>query len=162
MKDKLQKYALIAEIVGGIAIVLSLIFVGLQISQNSEMMQAQTRDSLSAKQIDLYMEIGSNFQAMEIYTKGRAGLIERDFNNPEYNSWSFMAFSNIRVWENEWYQYKKGLFEEDEYSGRKEVLALVIKGPGYTEIWKTYKWQFLPSFQSFVDTLPPPILPPRH
>jgi hypothetical protein len=35
VKEKLQEYALIAEIVGGIAIVASLLFVGLQIQQNT-------------------------------------------------------------------------------------------------------------------------------
>ncbi len=65
-EEKLQEYALSTEIVGGIAIVLSLIFVGLQIIRNSELMQAQTRDFLSGKQIKLYMEMGLNWQAMAV------------------------------------------------------------------------------------------------
>jgi hypothetical protein len=35
MKKQLQEYALIAEIVSALAIVASLVFVGMQISQNS-------------------------------------------------------------------------------------------------------------------------------
>lgn len=156
MKDKLHEYALIAEIIGGIAIVLSLLFVGIQINQNSESTQAQTRDSLSEKQIELYLQLGLNARAMEIYTRGRAGLIEYDFNDPEYNAWQFMALSNLRVWENEWYQYEKGLFEEDEYSGRKNLLSGMLSGPGYSQIWESQKQSFSPGFRSFVDSLTPP------
>ena len=43
MKEKLQEYALIAEIISAIAIVLSLIFVGLQVRQGSEATDANTR-----------------------------------------------------------------------------------------------------------------------
>ena len=42
MKEKLQEYALIAEIVGAICIVVSLIFVGLQIRQSSEQVSMNT------------------------------------------------------------------------------------------------------------------------
>ena len=46
MKEKLQEYALIAEIVGGVAIVLSLIFVGMQIRQNSEVSEVNAYQEL--------------------------------------------------------------------------------------------------------------------
>ena len=43
MKEKLQDYALIAEIVGGIAIVASLIFVGIQVRLTAEETSLNTR-----------------------------------------------------------------------------------------------------------------------
>ena len=55
MKEKLQEYALLAEIIGGIAIVASLIFVGVQINQNHAMMRAQTRSDISAQLSDLFV-----------------------------------------------------------------------------------------------------------
>jgi hypothetical protein len=45
-KEKLHEYALIAEIIGGIAIVLSLIFVGMQVRQNSEISQVNAYQEL--------------------------------------------------------------------------------------------------------------------
>lgn len=156
MSEKLQQYALIAEIIGGVAILLSLLFVGIQINQNSEMIRAQTRDSLSGKQIELYLAIGSSTQAMDIYTRGRAGLIQHADNDAAYTSWLFLAFANLRAWENEWYQYEKGLFEEEEYSGRKDLLSAMLTAAGYSEVWEVYKWQFSPGFQLYVDSLASP------
>jgi hypothetical protein len=43
MREKLQEYALIAEIIGGIAIVASLIFVGFQVQQTADETALNTR-----------------------------------------------------------------------------------------------------------------------
>lgn len=42
MQTKLQKYALIAEVIGGIAIVASLLFVGLQVQQSTSITRASS------------------------------------------------------------------------------------------------------------------------
>jgi len=46
MKEKLQEYALLAEIFSALAIVISLIFVGIQIQQNSELSQVNAYQSI--------------------------------------------------------------------------------------------------------------------
>lgn len=52
MKGKLQEYALISEILGGIAIVVSLIFVGFQITDgNRETRAATTQAVLEAEML---------------------------------------------------------------------------------------------------------------
>ena len=42
MKEKLQEYALIAEIVGAIAVVISLIYVGASVGQNTAVVEVAT------------------------------------------------------------------------------------------------------------------------
>jgi hypothetical protein len=42
VREKLQEYALLAEIVGGIAIVVSLLFVGLQVRQSNSLVTTDT------------------------------------------------------------------------------------------------------------------------
>jgi hypothetical protein len=59
---RLEKWALIAEIVSAFAIVLSLIFVGIQISQSSD----ETALNTSAIQVGAYQELVG--QIMDINT----------------------------------------------------------------------------------------------
>ena len=59
-KEKLQEYALIAEIVSAIAIIGSLIFVGLEIRQNTNATFATSYDQLLADQMDLRLRIANN------------------------------------------------------------------------------------------------------
>jgi len=56
MKDNLQEYALISEIIGGIGIIASLIFVGFQVKQNAEETALNTRQMQS----DAYTQLSIN------------------------------------------------------------------------------------------------------
>ena len=58
--ENLQRWALVAEIVGGIAVVLSLIFVGLQIKQSSEETALNTR----ALQATAYQNLIAQIESM--------------------------------------------------------------------------------------------------
>jgi hypothetical protein len=57
---KLEKWASIAEIVGAIAVVFSLIFVGLQIRQNTSALYASTYDRILANLSTWRMEIATS------------------------------------------------------------------------------------------------------
>lgn len=57
MKERLQEYALIAEIISAIAVVAGLIFVGLEISQSTEQSALNTRALETAAYQDLISQI---------------------------------------------------------------------------------------------------------
>ena len=60
--ENLQRWALVAEIVGGIAVVLSLVFVGFQIQQSSEETAMNTR----ALQATAYQNLIAQIESMNI------------------------------------------------------------------------------------------------
>jgi hypothetical protein len=49
LKEKLQEYALVAEIIGGIAIVCSLPFVGVQIRQSAKVSEINAYQELISR-----------------------------------------------------------------------------------------------------------------
>ena len=57
------------------------------------------------------------------------------------------------MWENEWYQYQRGLFEEDEFLNRLELWRGILNQTKYTEEWETLKYSFSPTFQAILDSL---------
>jgi len=110
---KLEKWALIAEIVGAAAIVISLIFVGLQIRATSVASYAATYDQLAADamQMDLLMATNSNLRAniqeqygleqddVHYYTRAATRLYER----------AYLAWRYGRLGEREWERYRSGM-----------------------------------------------------
>ena len=105
MKDKLQEYALIAEIISAICIVLSLIFVGLQVRQGAEETAANTaaiqstvRQSLMEADKDLLLFAAGNPQV--------ATRIEPDL---AYH----VAYIRTRF--HYWNEYKAGLLDDETY-----------------------------------------------
>lgn len=69
MKEKLQEYALIAEIIGGVAVVASLIFVGIQISQNNNLMAAEARYNKLSASKEAFNILSTNGELAEIMIK---------------------------------------------------------------------------------------------
>ena len=69
MKNRLQEYALISEIVGGIAIVTSLIFVGVQMHQNNKLREAEARHNKLTASIEAYNLLSIHGDLAEILVK---------------------------------------------------------------------------------------------
>ena len=70
MLEKLQKYALIAEIIGGIAIVISLLFVTLELRESNLQARANAYIQISELMSDWAFNVGANPDASKIYFEG--------------------------------------------------------------------------------------------
>lgn len=111
MKEKLQEYALIAEIIGGIAIVASLVFVGLQINQNHEMMRAQIRNDIAKTLSErLWNMSESDYINTFVTTADTSTLSPSDQTRVR-----LFYGSILRLYENIYYQYEIGLFDKTEF-----------------------------------------------
>ena len=66
MKYNLKKIALLAEIIGGFAIVVSLIFVGIQFRENTKATKSATANAVNAITIAWYTETGNSTQSSQL------------------------------------------------------------------------------------------------
>lgn len=127
MQEKLQEYALIAEIVGAVAIVLSLIFVGIQVKQgaeetavNTEAIRGQVRESMMNADLEVIKYIAEYMPEDD-----------RTLSNTE-------LFYEIlkRTRENYWVQYQNGLLDEDTYTSYISIFIDEIqKRPSFKRRW---------------------------
>jgi hypothetical protein len=152
MKEKLQQYALIAEIISAIAIVLSLIFVGLQVRQgaeetaaNSEAIRSQVRQAMLETDLGLLNsandvpEIITSMQNIPEDLQGRAFLF-------------FTAF--IRTRENYWLQHNKGLIDNETYQSYLRVFINNIKRSRYyRKVWDFQRAILNPAFVAEINTI---------
>jgi hypothetical protein len=67
MKDRLQKISILTEIVGAVAIVISLIFVGIQFTENTKATKSATAASTVATISSWYSDIGNNQQSSSLF-----------------------------------------------------------------------------------------------
>ena len=101
----LQDWGALGELVGGVAIIVSLIYVGLQIRQGTQASRAATLQSFSAQYADLIMQI-TREDFRDIFWRGVGGLE----NLQKSEIAAFMAFlaSIMRTFESFFFQKKKG------------------------------------------------------
>jgi len=65
-----------------------------------------------------------------------------------------MIAGNLRLWENEWYQYQQGLFEPEEFEPRIYIWERIINGaPGMQRVWEEQREAYSPEFQALIDSL---------
>ena len=121
-KEKLQEYALIAEILSGIAIVASLIFVGFQLQQNtksSQVLAYQTRSS----------EV-SNALVTRSLSDDLSALIVK-LRNEGPNSLNEIEFDRLQAWyqgnisraQAQYYQYQQGYLDRSSVDGMIRNMA---------------------------------------
>ena len=106
------------SLTANVGVIASIIFLGVEMQQNTDMMKSQTRNLIVENQLIFCERVIDNadFAAVvndlkvdsELYQPGSTGRIR----------YHFFAMSQFRLWENEWYQYKMGLFDEGEFNSR--------------------------------------------
>ena len=67
MKVKLEKIALITEIFGGVAILISLLFVGIQLKENTKATRSSTATATIGTMTDWYVTMGTNAEASKSF-----------------------------------------------------------------------------------------------
>lgn len=148
MKEKLQEYALIAEIIGGIGIIASLVFVGVQLEQNSDSLRAQTRSDVAKSITDLIVTYANSPYLAEL-----TGI---DSENRELVSQLRFANFNqakLRMWENIHYQYRNGLYEESEFTKEREAWKGQFIYPGMREVYCQSRELYSDPFVAELDSL---------
>ena len=149
MSDKLQKYALLAEIIGGISIVASLLFVGFQINQNSVTVQAQTRLAMTEQARD---NIKHSMEPMSLRIMVKLANGEELTQEEVFYSNMEMNLS-LRGAENVFYQFRVGTFSDEEFEGYRNYYLGRFSEPRFKEHWARERNIFSRDFQDDIDAL---------
>ncbi len=123
-----SKLADIAEITSSIAILVPLIFLVVQMQQNTEAIQAQSRDTtFLGTQDRLAVFINSPDLQLNRY---KTGLTDKEKVRLYY------ALSMImRAREYNWFQYQNGVLDETSWSAYAEVTRLSLSTPQSRTWW---------------------------
>lgn len=144
-------------LLANLGVLLGIVFLALEMRQNTEMMKAQTRDSITEKQANWYMAIATDPNAARILAITEGVEVPREVLNAENGDgivYGFTQHAIFRLWENELYQYEMGLFDEEEFLARKAVWrSRVLNNPGTRAFWSTVRNLFSSGFREEMDSL---------
>lgn len=150
----LQDLSLIAQIVGGAAVLASLIFVGIEVRQNSAITRAQVHQQLSDT-FTAYLEtLAGHASIVGVGTSSKAGLA--NMTDEELLRFSFLMAGLFKIWENAFYQHKSGFLDERAWQSNVQWLLTWYHLPGVRIWWLVRKDLFAHEFQAFVEACPHP------
>jgi len=114
-KDKLQTWALLAEVIGGIAIIFTLIFVGLEIRSNTEVTRAENYANLLQQLSELRLSIASDPVLLEATELSRT-YVSGSLSNIEFRR-AFSILSSVwGIFETAYFYNERGLLGPEEWS----------------------------------------------
>jgi len=148
---KLEKYALIAEIIGGLAVIVGLIFVGLELRQNTVVQRVTATQTLVADYENAVDLLTKDERSACIYVRGSNGL--ENLTGIERYEFFVMWFHLLRAAEQLHYYSLEGMVEQRIWRGFQRQLDEVVRYPGVQQYWQLRRDWYSDEFQEFVDQL---------
>jgi len=148
MRKTLSDWGVIAEIISAVAVTLSLVFVGLQIRDNTIASQAATYQASVAYDIELLTSISASPETAQIYDSFRRDASD-GLDAGESLQALFLFTAVFRHLENIYLQYKLGMLSDESWKTREALLAGLVKSPGYEKFAASIQWQLFSG--AFVD-----------
>jgi hypothetical protein len=139
------------EFLGGIAVVVSLIYLAGQIRQNSKLLRASTASATGATVADFSSLIVQDSEVARIFREGmadRSSLTEDDMQR--FDSLLSMMFGAY----NQEYEFvSDGVMGLSVWENRMRSLRRMLPLPGYRQWWKEWGDFYSDDFRELVDGL---------
>ena len=133
-----------------VAVILGIVFLGMEINQNTEMMKSQTRDSISEKQMMFSEWVATEIELAETIAKATAGQALTPAEGVQY---AYFLAGVWREWENSYYQFQQGLFDRDEFEPRMNRWHDMMRTKLVRDSWLSTRMNYAPSFRTEVDRI---------
>ena len=149
---KLSEWAHVAEITSAIAVVVSLIYIGLEVSQNTAAVKANTHQSM--------VDYGREQSEVLLTNESLADLVAKGESNPEAltarERSQFYEFTTWRLstWESVFMNHERGLVDEEVWRAWDGYYRLLtFDKPGYAEFWRDNRIAYYAPFMDHIDSL---------
>lgn len=139
------------NVAASIGVILGIIFLALEISQNTEMMRSQARDSITDKQMMFSEWVTTEPEMAAAIVAADQGLDKLDPQH--FVMYSYFMAGVWREWENSYYQYEQGLFDTAEFEPRMVRWQSQMQSMAARTLWKSNREWYAPGFRSRVDAI---------
>ena len=144
----LTEWAAISDIVGNVAVVISLLVVAFTVAQNTTAIRAQLDNQWYDSQ---HAELGdslNNPELLALYVKARKG---EPLNELEEERYSLLAFRHMIHWEQGYGRYKNGFVEKVQWDAIDKSYS--TESPEFItkEWWRDNQFHFREDFIKHVD-----------
>ena len=146
----LEKAYYISQLIGTLALIVSLIYVAVQIRQNTQTAKLNSAQNLSHELRESLALLASDAGLSDIHLRAMQNI--DNLTAPE--KFRFYIFLNnvFRVYENAHYQFTQGTVDPSVWSGIFGNMNATKATSGYQVFWRDRKNIFGKQFQDFYDT----------
>lgn len=151
MKLKLSDMSNVADVVSAIAIVISLVYVGLQVSDNTKATRSSTANGATALTVSAYSLISSSAESASVFHRGMRDPSLLD--DGERTQFIFMVHTAFLSFQNSYYLSKEGTLDDEIQTTLTETLMASKDQSGLKLYWNQRRSFFMKEFREYVDEL---------
>jgi len=151
VRSRLSDLASIAEIVGAFAVVVSLVYVGIQVSDSVGASRSASVNDANVALQSWYLELGSNEQASTLFYRGL--LSEEALPNEEEFQFLMMFHGVFLAFQNSFWLAEEGTLDPELLEALTVAILGVKDTPGMGRYWRQRKSYLNASFGLYVEEL---------
>jgi len=147
----LQDLSNIAQVLGAVAVVVSLFYVGSQIRQNTAAVRSSTAQAVHDNYASWYISLASNGELMKVSVDGLRSystLPEVEKARVLTIMMAFLSFS-----QNAFYQWREGSLLPQLWVSWEALMINLVQSPGGQELWAERAYVFGDEFRSHVENV---------
>ena len=152
MKYPLKKIALITEIIGGLALFISLIFVGVRFKENTIATKSATANAANAITVSWYTETGNSEQSSQLlwnYIKDPKSIT----TSAEKFQATILMHGLILSFQNNYYLSNEGTLDQNVQESLTASISAIKNQPGWKEYWENRKSHFFVEFRDYMNSI---------
>jgi hypothetical protein len=146
-KDRLNRWLTLGANLGVLVGIILLIF---ELGQNREMMRAQTRNEISVQLVDLLSQVANGDHLSGLVLRVESG---EQLSDEDQVRLVTRSLAMLRYFENVHYQYRQGMYDEEEFSAQQEAWQGFWRTPATVSVWCAWRETFSPKFRTEFESL---------
>jgi hypothetical protein len=151
MKLKLSELASIAEIIGAFAVVISLIYVGVQVNDSTGAVRSASANDANVALQNWYLQIGSDQQTSELFYEALTS--EEALSNQKEFQFLMMLHGAFLAFQNSYLLAEEGTIDAELREAITAAILGVKELPGMKRYWRQRKSYLHSGFADYVDEL---------
>ena len=146
----LDQFGSIGEIIGALGVMISLVYLAIQIRKNTEAERTSTYQAVVSDFGALNNTMASSPELSHLFVQAMENYHQLSSNEKARISQLF--FQCFRYFENMFYQHRKGYLDEEVWTGWKRLMLTYYSRPGFQTWWGHRRDVYSESFAIFLET----------
>ena len=151
MKLKLSEFASIAEIIGALAVMISLVYVGVQVNDSAGAVRAASANDANMALQSWYQQIGSDQQTSEHFYEALTS--QKALSDQEEFQFLMMLHGVFLAFQNSYLLAEEGTIDVKLREALTSAILGVKDTPGFKRYWRQRKSYLHSEFADYVDQL---------
>ena len=141
---KLERLALVAEVIGAAAILITLVFVVVELRDSTRAQDAATYQDMSR-------DVQAIFDRLPVELRVKTRTRGEPLDETERYTYGLYTLMALRIGESWWHQWQLGTIDEEVLSSYINHIHGALNDHVARDTWRGASYQFMPGYQDYID-----------